>query len=189
MAAHALPLAEHSSEWKPQSPEAHTIAPVGRVALPRTASDVTARNMVCMYPLDVGARWLAPLRSILAGSCVFFLGSLSDVWLRYHSEGLSLAIVDHALVGIGAGLLVLLYERRQRRNIIRKLEVIGMMNHHVRNSLQVISFAASAPPREEDVNKIRDAVDRIDWALREVLPGQREDLSHFSFHRSPQSLT
>ena len=181
MAAHALPLAEHSSEWKPQSPEAHTIAPVGRVALPRTASDVTARNMVCMYPLDVGARWLAPLRSILAGSCVFFLGS--------HSEGLSLAIVDHALVGIGAGLLVLLYERRQRRNIIRKLEVIGMMNHHVRNSLQVISFAASAPPREEDVNKIRDAVDRIDWALREVLPGQREDLSHLSFHRSPQSLT
>ena len=189
MAAHALPLAEHSSEWKSQSPDPHTIAPVGRLALPRTASDVTARNMVCMYPLDVGARWLAPLRSILAGSCVFFLGSLSHIWLRHQSASLSIAFVDGALVGVGAGILVLFYERRQRLSIMRKREVIRMMNHHVRNSLQVISLAVSVPQREEDVNKVRDAVDQIDWALREVLPGQREDLSHLSFHRSPQSLT
>jgi hypothetical protein len=53
--------------------------------------------------------------------------------------------MDDVLIGIGVGLLVLLYERRQRQNIIRKLEVIRLMNHHVRNSLQVISFAASVP--------------------------------------------
>jgi light-regulated signal transduction histidine kinase (bacteriophytochrome) len=72
---------------------------------------------------------------------------------------------------------VLLYERRQRQNMIRKLEVIRMMNHHVRNSLQVISFAASVPEQEEIGNNLRDAVERIEWALREVLPGQERTLA------------
>jgi hypothetical protein len=94
----------------------------------------------------------------------------------------SVAMVDDALIGIGVGLLVLLYERRQRQNVIRKLEVIRLMNHHVRNSLQVISFAASAPQREELATKARDAMERIEWALREVLPGQREDISDLPFH-------
>jgi two-component sensor histidine kinase len=61
--------------------------------------------------------------------------------------------------------------------MIRKLEVIRLMNHHVRNSLQVISFAALAPQQKELASEIRDAVQRIEWALREVLPGQREDIS------------
>ena len=90
--------------------------------------------------------------------------------------------MDDALVGVGVGFLVFLYERRQKQNIIRKLEVIRMMNHHVRNSLQVISFAAWVPQQEEVTRKVRDAVERIEWALREVLPGQREDVSDLLFH-------
>ena len=124
-----------------------------------------ARKMRSTYALGEGARWVTALRSIIAGSCVFFLGGLSDIWLRHQSASLSIAFVDDALVGVGAGLLVLLYERRQRLNIMRKLEVIRMMNHHVRNSLQVISFAVSAPQREEHESKVRDAVERIEWAF------------------------
>ena len=60
--------------------------------------------------------------------------------------------------------------------------MIRMMNHHVRNSLQVISFATSVPQQEEVARKVRDAVERIEWALREVLPGQREDISDLLFH-------
>jgi hypothetical protein len=131
------------------------------------------------------SRWAAHLRSILLGLGFFLLGSLSDVWLQQHVASRSVAIMDDALVGIGVGLLVFLYERRQRQNIIRKLEVIRLMNHHVRNSLQVISFASSAPQQEELAGKVRDAVERIEWALREVLPGQREDISVLPFH--PQS--
>jgi hypothetical protein len=131
------------------------------------------------------SRWAAHLRSILLGLGFFLLGSLSEVWLQQHVASRSVAIMDDALVGIGVGLLVLLYERRQRQNMIRKLEVIRLMNHHVRNSLQVISFASSAPQQEEFAGKVRDAVERIEWALREVLPGQREDISVLPFH--PQS--
>ena len=114
-----------------------------------------AGKMRSMYALGERTRWVTALRSITVGSCVFFLGSLSHIWLRHQSASLSIAFVDGALVGVGAGILVLFYERRQRLSIMRKREVIRMMNHHVRNSLQVISLAVSVPQREEDVNKVR----------------------------------
>lgn len=116
--------------------------------------------------------WIAALRSLFAGFGFFFLGSLSDVWLRRHVGSVAVAVADDALIGLGVGFLVLLYERRQRQNLIRKIEVIRLMNHHVRNSLQVISFAASVPPQEELTKSVKDAVERIEWALREVLPAR-----------------
>src|SRR3954462_613267 len=121
------------------------------------------------------SRWIPPLRSILIGFGFFFLGSLTEFWLQRHTASGLMAILDNALIGIVAGILVLLYERRQRQNIIRKLEVIRLMNHHVRNSLQVISFAASIPQQEMAEN-VEEAEERIEWALREVLPGQRDDV-------------
>jgi hypothetical protein len=136
-----------------------------------------------MVTSGTSSRWAAPMRSVLVGFGFFFLGSLSDVWLQQHVASRSIAIIDDALIGIGAGLLVFLYERRLRQNIIRKLEVIRLMNHHVRNSLQVISFAASAPQQEELAKKVHNAVERIEWALREVLPGQREHINDLSLDR------
>jgi hypothetical protein len=101
--------------------------------------------------------------------------------MQKHAGRPLIAIMDDALVGVGVGVVVFLYERRQTQNIIRKLEVIRMMNHHVRNSLQVISFATSVPHQEELANSVREAVQRIEWALREVLPGQRENISDLPF--------
>jgi len=111
---------------------------------------------------------------------------MADVWLEQHVRNLYIVIANDALVGIGVGVLVLFYERRQRQSMIRKLEVIRLMNHHVRNSLQVISFATSAPQQELAV-ELKDAVDRIEWALREVLPGQREDIGNLEFHPPSQA--
>jgi hypothetical protein len=126
--------------------------------------------------------WVTNLRSVLVGFGFFFVGSISDVWLQQHARSHSIAMITDAALGIATGLLVLLYERRQGQNIIRKLETIRLMNHHVRNSLQVIAFATSAPQQEELTVDVRDAVDRIEWALREVLPGQRkDDETGFSF--------
>jgi hypothetical protein len=135
-----------------------------------------------MVAPGTGSRWVAPLRSILVGFGIFSFGSLSDLWLHQHAERLFIGIMADALIGVGVGLLVLLYERRQRQNIIRKLEVIRLMNHHVRNSLQVISFAASSPNQEEAAQEVQADMERIEWALREVLPGQREDISDLPLH-------
>jgi|SRR5579872_5793255 hypothetical protein len=131
--------------------------------------------------IKVASTWMTTLRSVLIGFGFFCLGSVSEIWLQEHAYTRAIAIVSDALLGIGVGLLVLFYERRQRQNIIRKLEVIRLMNHHVRNSLQVISFAASAPQQEALEADLRNAVERIEWALREVLPGQRRDIENLLF--------
>lgn len=132
----------------------------------------------------MSSRWVATLRSILIGFGFFAFGGLSEFWVQQHAHSRTTAILTDALLGIAAGLVVLYYERRQQRNIIRKIEVIRLMNHHVRNSLQVISFAASVPQQEKLEAEIREAVDRIEWALREVLPGQRRDIENLLFEKS-----
>jgi len=48
------------------------------------------------------------------------------------------------------------------------------MNHHVRNALQVLIFHSAQAPDEEAVRAMKDSIDRIQWALREVLPNLPE---------------
>jgi len=136
--------------------------------------------------MTIVPRWHVPARSIVIALGFFLLGGLSDFGLREHAASWSATQMHDALLGIGAGLLVLLYERSQRQNLIRKLEVIRLMNHHFRNSLQVISFEASDPKRDELATELRKAVGRIEWALREVLPGQRDDVENLVFQPHPQ---
>ena len=45
------------------------------------------------------------------------------------------------------------------------------MNHHIRNALQVIAYANLTSDKDESVELIHRSVERIEWALREVLPG------------------
>ncbi len=83
-------------------------------------------------------------------------------------------IVSNALTGIVAGLLFysLSNNERQRRHLIsERLRTIAEMNHHIRNALQVITYASAAQNQTDSVDLIRSSVERIEWALREVLPG------------------
>lgn len=86
-----------------------------------------------------------------------------------------MAFVDNFLAGIAAGLIVLLYERWREREVDKKLRTIRLMNHHVRNALQIISAASSSVDGAERSPMVQDAVRRIEWALREVLPGEIEE--------------
>jgi hypothetical protein len=60
--------------------------------------------------------------------------------------------------------------RRQEADVRERVERIVEMNHHVRNALQVIAYWSLAERDKKEVELIRQAVDRIEWALREVLP-------------------
>jgi hypothetical protein len=83
-------------------------------------------------------------------------------------------IVSNALTGIVAGLLFysLTNNERQRRHLVsERLRTIADMNHHIRNALQVITYASAAKNQNDSVDMIRSSVERIEWALREVLPG------------------
>ena len=119
------------------------------------------------------------LPGFLAGFLIYSLGLLLDRVFQHAGLNSRTITIDDLLIALLVGLLVLFYEERRRRALIQRLRTIELMNHHVRNSLQVIAFAT--PQQEELANKVRDAVERIEWALREVLPGQREDITELSF--------
>lgn len=85
--------------------------------------------------------------------------------------GRDLILLSNVTVGmVGAALVYVLSVReRQRQQYVEcRLRVIAEMNHHIRNALQVITFY-SRKGQTQEVG-ILEAVDRIQWALREVLP-------------------
>jgi hypothetical protein len=57
---------------------------------------------------------------------------------------------------------------------VRRLKVIGEMNHHIRNALEAIQMSAHYPQNDHSIEVIDRAVARIEWALREVLPREAE---------------
>jgi hypothetical protein len=83
-------------------------------------------------------------------------------------------LTSNFLTGLVAGFLFysLSNHERMRRKLVReRLHTIAEMNHHIRNALQVITYATASEPQSGSVELIRESVERIEWALREVLPG------------------
>ncbi len=83
-------------------------------------------------------------------------------------------LTSNALTGLVAGFLfyTLALNERVRRNLMReRLTTIAEINHHIRNALQVITYAAEVDKNDASVEMIRNSVERIEWTLREVLPG------------------
>jgi hypothetical protein len=112
-----------------------------------------------------------------AAAAVFFGidDFLDHLMLRLTSVSVALEISDAItaiLIGALVAQLVLLYQQRQQQAQAR-LQRIAEMNHHVRNALQVISYWSLADKEMRQVEFVQDAVNRIQWALREILP--RED--------------
>jgi hypothetical protein len=101
--------------------------------------------------------------------------------IRLHREGVpgrDLILLSNLMVGtVGAALVyVLSLRERQRRQYVEcRLRVIAEMNHHIRNALQVITFYTHKGQKQEV--GIVEAVERIQWALREVLPQLPEEPS------------
>jgi len=109
------------------------------------------------------------------GCGIFVLGvSLRTLLDSWGVTGVAAAI-DDMLIGVLAGVLVFAYERHQHKIIHEKMRVISEMNHHVRNALQPIMYSPYLKEQAEQVRIIQEGTRRIEWALREVLPG--EDVS------------
>jgi hypothetical protein len=110
-----------------------------------------------------------------AGAAVALVDYLIGLWMTargLHSEAM---LIDELLLAIFTGALVLVIElshQRDEQRMNEKLRTIELMNHHVRNALQTIIDSAYVHGHLEDV---QTSVNRIAWALREVLPGQTSD--------------
>ncbi|MGE5204408.1 MAG: hypothetical protein ACM3PW_02260 [Chlamydiota bacterium] len=86
---------------------------------------------------------------------------------RVMAEGGSALI----LAMLAGKLLHSAYKARQRT--LARLQVIAELNHHVRNALEVISLSAYITHDEQAIRRITEGVNRIDWALREILPREK----------------
>ncbi|MGA7850012.1 MAG: hypothetical protein WCA13_12975 [Terriglobales bacterium] len=83
---------------------------------------------------------------------------------RLLAEGLSALIVSCLVAKLAS------VTRRQHRLTVARMQVIAEMNHHIRNALAPISLSVDAIENQQLIHVISEGVDRIDWALREILP-------------------
>jgi signal transduction histidine kinase len=89
---------------------------------------------------------------------------IGRLWERLLAEGLSSIVV--ALLAAG-----LMHQANQRREAaLLRMQVIAEMNHHIRNALAAISLSTDAIQNQQSIRVISESVDRITWALREILP-------------------
>lgn len=114
--------------------------------------------------------WLA---AILLSSLVYLLLSVLD-WLsfvNYMTLPLMMTVDGGVAVLVGAlTLRIMLDARARRRALLRRLQMIAELNHHIRNALEEIQLSAHLSQDEQVVQTITTASERIQWALREVLP-------------------
>ena len=116
---------------------------------------------------------------------VFILDdTLDHLMLHISSASIALEISDAItaiLIGALTTQVVVFYRQRQLQSQAR-VQRIAEMNHHVRNALQVITYWSLAEKEKRQVELVQDAVNRIQWALREVLP--RDD----DYQKIPEKL-
>lgn len=114
--------------------------------------------------------------SFLLGLTVFLLGVLlEDTLDRFGISGTS-AVLDDLLIGILAGAVVFAYELHRHKAMLRQMRVIAEMNHHVRNALQPILYSPYVIEQAEQIKIIQESTQRIQWALREILPGETAEM-------------
>lgn len=107
--------------------------------------------------------------SLTIGLVIALIGGAVEVAIGKHAL-LSLESIDDVIIGVLTAAVIFVYEQHRYRVIMDKIATISAMNHHVRNALQTISYSPYTE-QEKQIRMIAESVSRIEWALREVLPG------------------
>jgi hypothetical protein len=108
--------------------------------------------------------------SLSIGLVFATIGAAVEATIGAHSLG-SIDSFDDLLIGFLTAGVIFAYEQRRYRATMEKIQMISAMNHHVRNALQTISYSPYAE-QEKQIKLIAESVSRIEWALREILPGE-----------------
>jgi hypothetical protein len=99
-----------------------------------------------------------------------------------------MALMSDIIAGTLAGFFIFMMLRniRERRLVIlRRLAAIREMNHEIRNALELIQLSAYSTRHQQAIASITDAVDRIQWTLREILSPTEEAASGGGEHNEP----
>jgi hypothetical protein len=148
--------------------------PMTEYSSPRASEPVTPENTEQLeVSRSPGITRHPAFVAFLGALFVFVVTSFADLVMLYEHQPARLTIeISDAISAVIIGVLgyqLLRLQRQRREHLRRRLETIADMNHHVRNALQVIAFSTHQKSQEE-IAAIKDSVNRIQWALRELLP-------------------
>jgi signal transduction histidine kinase len=90
------------------------------------------------------------------------------------------------LDGVAAAVLsgfVLIRMQSHGRELLKRMQIVEDVNHHVRNALTAITLSSSLREDPELNARVRDACDRIDWVLNDVLSQTISDRGSKGTHR------
>jgi hypothetical protein len=117
------------------------------------------------------------LVSLLVVVIVSMIGIVLDrLLLKEGLPRLEMLFFSNGLTGLFAGGMFFQMAREakaSRELVAERMKTIAELNHHIRNALQVIKFLGGQKRTGLDavqLQLINDSVNRIEWALREVLP-------------------
>jgi hypothetical protein len=126
----------------------------------------------------VAARILRFKWAFFSGIVMFLAVHWVDAWFVHHGLRRDATLLDNFLLAVLVMALVVAQQLRHERELERHrqlMEIVAEMNHHTRNALQVIvSRSVLSMPDASAIEEIRQAVARIDWCLREILPNADE---------------
>jgi len=112
-------------------------------------------------------------------AAVIFVAVYSiDAWFVHHGLRRDATLLDNFLLSGLVFALGIAQQLRHEHQLERQRQLMGIvadMNHHTRNALQVIiSRSVLSMADSAAIEDIRQAVGRIDWCLREILPSADE---------------
>ena len=139
----------------------------------RTSSTLEGRrNPFRQHPfLDASIFILACFLGLVIGACGFGVDHLVHHANRLYASDLYTCIVAFVLL-----YLLMIYEKRRRMILARRMEIVAEVNHHIRNALTAVIFSASVQNDPALQSVLQDATARIEWVLTTVLPDGAERL-------------
>jgi hypothetical protein len=96
--------------------------------------------------------------------------------LVHHASRLYVSDLYTCVIASVFSYLLMIYEKRRRMIMARRMAIAAEVNHHIRNALTAIVYSTSVQQDEPLQSVLKDATDRIDWVLNTVLPDGEESL-------------
>ncbi len=126
---------------------------------PRTHARMSWRDsywVIALIALSIGVLSLA--------TSMFLDWAIHDIVRRIYASDILEGVVAVVLSGA-----VLVRMQSRRRELLMRMQIIEDVNHHVQNALTVITLSSALLQDPELNAQMRDACDRIDWVLNDVL--------------------
>jgi hypothetical protein len=115
--------------------------------------------------LDARILLVALVVGLLIGVCGVGLDRLVHHASRIYASDLYTSIIASIF-----SYLLMIYEKRRRMILARRMAIAAEVNHHIRNALSAIIYSTAVRRDQSLQATLKDATDRIDWVLTTVLP-------------------